>query len=692
MLTRLPFQRKIPWRRTLSTSSSRKHSSTSSSCSSIQILPSVQDALDHNRPVVALESTILAHGMPFPENLQLSQRLSKILRDQNVEPATIAVKNGVCRVGLTMEELEDLSRAGVQGRAVKCSTRELPLLVGRRYNNENNNIQWGATTVASTMTLAHLAGIATFCTGGIGGVHRGGEVSMDVSADLTELGRTPVIVISAGIKSILDISRTLEVLETNGVLTLAYQTDEFPAFFSPHSGIKAPARVDSAEEVAAAYWAARDLKLSHGISLAVPNYDPAGANVEEAIQAALLEAHEQGVTGQAVTPFILKQVAIKTAGDSLRSNIALVERNAQVSAEIAIAVCKAKESRQKKSASVFTGVGKFPTESRVVIVGGCVCDISCKPEAGRKLLLHTSNPAICIEADGGVGRNVAEVLGRLGEAPLFFSAIGNDTRGRGLLERLENTMGVQVQQSVRLISSENTATYVAVNDGSGDLHTACADMSVFDHIVAPPDDLLKNTKALILDANPPLHVLRDSALRAKRFGLDVFFEPTSVPKASIVARDETLMACLTAAFPNASELIAMAADHDNDLSRRIPDGQMSNIAIDLLKELGKHVLVTMNQEKAVYLVVTLGDRGVLVGTRQPNSSVCDFQHFPVENRFATVFNTSGAGDSFCGAFVYAFLNDRSLAEAVRMGMKAATMSLECDNHTVSESLSPSTIL
>lgn len=198
--------------------------------------------------------------------------------------------------------------------------------------------QWGATTVASTMRLAHLAGINTFVTGGIGGVHRNGELSMDVSADLTELGQTPVVTISAGIKSILDIARTLEVLETNSVPAMGWRTNEFPAFFSPHSGVACPVRVDDAETVARSYWASRALRLPQGMLVAVPNHDPAGASVEKAIHSALKEAEEKQISGQAVTPYILKAVAAKTGGDSLRSNMALVRQNAEVGAEIAIAI------------------------------------------------------------------------------------------------------------------------------------------------------------------------------------------------------------------------------------------------------------------------------------------------------------------------------------------------------------------
>ena len=200
--------------------------------------------------------------------------------------------------------------AGPEGRAQKCSTRELSLIIASHdKHHPKQPHEWGATTVASTSFLAEKAGIATFVTGGVGGVHRNGQVTMDVSADLMELSRTPVVVVSAGIKSILDIGRTLEYLETMGVPTVSYQTDEFPAFFSPHSGVDSPARLNDADSIARAYWAARELGLSHGMLVAVPNDDPAGENVERAIQQALSDAEAQGIHGQAMTPFILKQVA-----------------------------------------------------------------------------------------------------------------------------------------------------------------------------------------------------------------------------------------------------------------------------------------------------------------------------------------------------------------------------------------------
>jgi len=407
--------------------------------------------------------------------------------------------------------------------------------------------------------LAHMAGIATFVTGGIGGVHRDGENSLDISADLIELGRTPVVVVSAGIKSILDIPRTLEVLETNAVPVMSYQTDEFPAFFSPHSGVSSPARVDNADTIAAAFWAARDLQLQSGLLVAVPNRDPAtGANVETSIQTALQEAMEKGITGQAVTPYILMRVSELTKGESLRSNVALVLQNATVGAEIAIAIAKQKKMKENvdRRPKMFTPTATG-ARSQVVIMGGIVMDMVAKPEG--ELILKTSNPATCTESDGGVGRNIAEVLGRLGAKPLLYSVVGNDSRGHAILNRLETECGIpSARDSVKVVDGANTATYLAVLDGDGDMHVACADMKILKRIPMPPDDVLRVSAMLVVDANAPLDTIREVVQRARMRGVEVFFEPTSVPKAAQVARDGEIMRCLTHMSPNADELFAMA--------------------------------------------------------------------------------------------------------------------------------------
>lgn len=609
--------------------------------------------------------------MPYPENLQLSQRVTAILRAKGVEPATVAVRNGHCHVGLSVEELQDLAMAGKEGRARKCSTRELSLILAQHERQApGDSAQWGATTVASTMYLAYAAGIHVFVTGGIGGVHRGGEQSMDVSADLIELSRTPTIVVSAGIKSILDIPRTLEVLETYGVPTLAYQTDDFPAFFSPTSGVQTPARADSPEEIAAAFLAAEDIGLRHGMLVAVPNSDPAGEAVEAAIQSALEEASAKGIHGQAVTPFVLKRVAEATGGESLRSNMALVEHNATVGADIALALAELRQSREH----VVSVPWKPPwPRSKVVVLGGSVLDVVARPEPGLDLILGTSNPSICTESDGGVGRNIAEVLGLLGVRPILFSAVGNDSRGAAMIQRLETECGVQAQDTIDAIEGANTATYVAVLDGSGDLHTACADMAVLQRICAPPPQVLMAAEALIMDANPPIDVLRSSAMLARDAGLKVYMDPTSVPKAHAVSNDDELLSCLTCIFPNKDELAALVDvsldDDDDDM------GELQRMCTSLLRR--------MSPSEA-QLVVTLGAKGVLLASRSSIDEDPAFELFITQPRVPV--NATGAGDSLCGAFVYGILNGLTLRDAVHLGMDAASLSIACES-TISTALS-----
>lgn len=295
---------------------------------SLNIAQPVRDALQGGRPVVALESALITHGLPYPHNLETAQLLEKTIRAEHAVPATVAVLGGRLKVGLTGEELERL--AGNRA-ARKVSLRDFPIVVARGED--------GGTTVAATIWLAHRAGIQVFATGGIGGVHRGHP--FDVSADLVQLATTPIAVVCAGAKAILDLPLTMEWLETHGVPVLGFQTDEFPAFYSRGSGLPVDARVDSPEEAArlsATQWA---LGLTRSVLVGVPV--PAHAaipaeRIQPAIQQALAEAAQDGLTGKAVTPFLLARVASLTGGESLAANIALLENNARVAARIASAL------------------------------------------------------------------------------------------------------------------------------------------------------------------------------------------------------------------------------------------------------------------------------------------------------------------------------------------------------------------
>ena len=295
------------------------------------ISPAVKAALMAGEPVVALESTIISHGMPYPQNVETALKVEETVREAGAVPATIAVIGGQLKAGLTAAEIEYL---GKKGPAVtKASRRDLPVLVARGAD--------GACTVATTMIIAHLAGIRVFATGGIGGVHRGAETTMDISADLEELGRTPVLVVCAGAKAILHLCLTLEYLETKGVPVIGYGTEELPAFYTRTSGFKVDYRLDTPEEIAAAFRAQQEMGLGGGMLVTNPipeaySMDPARINA--AIDQAVADARRLGIHGKETTPYLLARVKDLTGGDSLSANIQLVLNNARLAAHIARAL------------------------------------------------------------------------------------------------------------------------------------------------------------------------------------------------------------------------------------------------------------------------------------------------------------------------------------------------------------------
>ena len=298
----------------------------------LDIHPEVAAALREGRPVVALESTIISHGMPYPQNVETAMNVERIIRQQGAVPATIAIIGGRLKAGLSPEEI---TYFGKKGRAIhKASRRDLAMLCARGED--------GATTVTTTMIIAHMAGIKIFATGGIGGVHRGAETTMDISADLEELGQTPVMVVCAGAKSILDLGLTLEYLETKGVPVIGYGTQELPAFYTRQSGFSVDYRVDTPQELASALKASHEMGLQGGILVTNPipeEFAMPKEVIDKAIDRAIAECNEQGIKGKDTTPFLLARVAELTGGDSLASNIRLVYNNARLAAQTAVAYC-----------------------------------------------------------------------------------------------------------------------------------------------------------------------------------------------------------------------------------------------------------------------------------------------------------------------------------------------------------------
>ncbi|XP_042268240.1 pseudouridine-5'-phosphate glycosidase isoform X3 [Thunnus maccoyii] len=533
-----------------------------------RVHPSVSQALAENRPVVALESTIITHGMPYPHNLSTAKEVEAIVRAEEATPATVGVIDGKIHVGLSSEELDHLAR---YKNSMKVSRRDLPYVISKGLS--------GGTTVSATMIAAHRAGISVFVTGGIGGVHRDGENSLDISADLTELGRTPIAVVSAGVKSILDIGRTLEFLETQGVCVATYGTSKnFPAFFSPQSGFTSPYQVCNPEEAAKLISSTLSLGLQSGVLLAVPipeEHAAAGQQIEQAIQTAVTEASAKGITGRDVTPFILQKVNELTEGKSLQANIALIRNNAKVGSQIACALSKEMNKRKLRSTSDHHGK---KSESDVVVIGGINVDFIAKGKT-QTLLFGQTNPGSVCQSFGGVGRNIADSLSRLGYKPLFISATGADSHSDAVLNYCKhmNTSGVARLQD------QSTATYCAVITESGELSLGLGDMDVHqqitEHYVSQFEKQLSSATLVCLDGNIPVSTIDYVCSVAKKHNINVWYEPTDSEKACKPFLSDAWKS-LSYSSPNLAELCTM----NKTLGIQTPEGE------SLLREVRKYLM------------------------------------------------------------------------------------------------------
>ena len=719
----------------------------------VRVHPDVAAALDAGRAVVALESTIISHGMPYPANIQTAREVEEVVRNSGAVPAIIAILDGVCCIGLSDDELNRFAVLGAAGKVAKVSRRDLAACVARSGH--------GGTTVSATMLLADMAGVRVFVTGGIGGVHRGGELSLDISADLCELGRTPVCVVCAGAKSILDIPRTLEFLETQGVAVLALGTDEFPAFFTRRSGCPAPTRVETAHEAAAVVHASSTLGLSSGTLVAVPIPESAEAEagkVQGAIEQALAEAGAAGVAGRDTTPFLLKRIAELTGGDSLASNIALIKNNAAVGAQIATSLAEL-QRRTAPGGRLRGGggggdsggaEGALPhsrNDRQPIVVGGAVADLVASPAAGSTVLLRTSSPGTLRVSPGGVGRNIAEGLARLGAHPLLLAAVGDDAFGDQLLSHaasLQGEMGVgsyryggeggsesggeggggfggsggvcgiDVSRVLR-VSGERTATYTAVMDHTSDLIAAIADMDVHRHVTpeyvrTALGSALDGAPLCVADANLSGAALQELARLAAASQTPLWLEPVSVSKAhaaccSLV--EAGLFGALTFTSPNEDEAVAMAAALQGSAApaphkgiAHAPSAEDVRTAAGALVRAGcRHVLTTR------------GPQGVLWARRAAPGSSSDvlFEELPALE-VDSITSTRGAGDSFVAGAAWALItaptstapstfrvtqdderHDERVRAAILCGLRAARLALQTEG-AVPIDLSPAAIM
>ena len=636
------------------------------------VSPEVASALQTGRAVVALESTIITHGMPYPQNYETAKSVETVVRDNGAVPATIAVIHGAVHIGLTDEELRSLS-AMDHSKVIKASRRDLAYAISSKLT--------AGTTVSATSLLAVRLGISVFVTGGTGGVHRGFEETMDVSADLTELGRTPICVVSAGVKSLLDIPRTLEFLETQGVSVIGFDTDEFPAFFTRHSGVKVPLRLNNSEQVAMMIEASvNKLHLQSGILVGVPiptEYEADGAQMEAAIQTSLKEMHEKHITGRDVTPFILQRVNELTKGKSLESNIALVKNNAKVGSQIAVALSNLRKS---SSSSARSQDGK--SSNRVVVVGGAIVDLVGK--SITKFLPRTSNPGRITMQFGGVGRNIAEALARLGLNPLMITAVGRDVLGDSLIAHMKS-LNMSVEGIIRPESTSNsvcdsaqescentqteyrTALYNGVMDEKGEQVVAIVDTEIIDQVtpaaIMAQEKAISQAEMVVFDGNLALETIATVVRLAAKHHVPILFEPTSVTK-SVKPITLGLLKTLDYITPNQDEIEAMA--------RAVQAQGIDTSDLDMTNWRG-HV-AALQRAGAKNIMLKLGADGVVSVSKEGAIHI-----FP-PLKIKKVTNVVGAGDSCASGMIWGIvMKHRSMDESIAYGLRAAFLSLQSLN-------------
>ncbi|KAG9015992.1 hypothetical protein FRB90_003912 [Tulasnella sp. 427] len=619
--------------------------------------------------------------MPYPTNIETTYSLENIIRKKGAVPATIGLLNGRVKIGLDKENLERLGAPRTGDTVYKVSRRDIAPVIALGKD--------GGTTISGTMILAALAGIRVFATGGLGGVHRGGEITWDVSADLTELGRTPVAVVAAGAKSILDIGRTLEYLETQGVTVATYgEQDDFPAFFTPSSGFKSPWRVNNPTDAAKIIHMSDQLGLSGGQFFGVPipeSHYAAGAAIQAAVDRAVRESEENGmsVRGKEVTPWLLNRVAELTRGESLKSNVALIENTALVGAQIAVELAKMSKSKSHHSTQVHPVIPPPPATSpaqpvaprnnppvlpapKLVIMGASAIDITSK---AKQRAIESTSPGVVDVTLGGVARNMAEAAHRRSGGPstMLVSPTGDDAFATLLKQQSEVEIGMRVDgffvpQSTES-GSRRTPVCNLVLEQNGGLISGVADFNIVDQVLGKElisrlNQVAATVQLVALDANFTSAAIKEVVEHCNRRGHPVWFEPTSTAKcnrifptlASLLSSDTLASPTSPIAYasPNTLELAKMyehtkenelassqrawerlssfglAANYrtalDQLTARKASLSNERTISLDFLSKEGIAQMAVHLLPYFQHLVVKCGDRGVLVAMVVPSSS------------------------------------------------------------------------
>ncbi|CCD71506.1 Carbohydrate kinase PfkB domain-containing protein [Caenorhabditis elegans] len=632
----------------------------------LQISPQVKEALASGEGVVALESTVITHGLPYPHNLSTARSLEQKVRSSGSHPATIALFDGKIHVGLDDEKLELLASSQ---NAVKVSSRDIAKTLIKK--------EVGGTTVASTMKIAHAAGISVFATGGIGGVHRGADQTFDVSADLQELSQTPVCVVCSGVKSILDIPKTVEYLETHSVNCIVYgQENVFPSFFTRTSDRKAQFCTESLEEVVHLLKTSKSLGLPYGTILACPipeKYAADGDAIQKAIDQAVQEAIEQNIASQSVTPFILARVNELTQGASMATNIALLENNASIAGRLAAKLC----DRRPLTISQSQPTASTTRKPKVVSIGATIVDFEAITSEDVKDDGGSYNGQV-VQRMGGVARNHADALARLGCDSVFISAIGDDNNGHFFRQ---NSHKIDINR-VKIISNKPTCTYLAVNV-KGNVKYGIVTCEPLLSVITPSlvesnEDALESSDFILLDSNLSVPVMARVLEIAKKHDKQVWLEPTDIDKVKKVF-DTGLVGAVTAASPNANEFLKWA--------------KLCHVSVDpSVIDTADGVLELIEKEKTKLLlntsifIVTLANKGSAVVYRNKLGQL-EFQSLPPPLQMNKVVSVSGAGDSFNSGVIAGLAHNKTVVESLQIGQECARLTLQT-SLAISDAITP----
>lgn len=686
---------------------------------SVDIEPKIQNALTQGKPVVALESTIITHGMPFPDNIKTAQSVEKAVLSTGALPATIAIIKGRIRVGLRSEDFQYLTESP---HVMKCSRRDLAFAVASRA--------YAGTTVSATMLIANAVGIRVFATGGIGGVHRNGHQSMDISADLTELGRTPVAVVSSGIKSILDVERTLEVLETQGVCVASYGegVNEFPDFYTRKSGYRSPFYLKGPEDAASLILTMEQLNLQSGILIGVPI--PAEHALDknvlaDIINVATIEANEKGIKGNHLTPYLLDAINRETQGKSLLANIALIKNNAIVAGQIACELSSMKlYGSEMNNPNEETVKNTFNTYKTPFIIGATMLDISLKQLNDEPPLAFngaTYHSKVC-QSVGGVGHNLAKSICELHGPVKFVSVIGNDSIGKILLDIVPEEM----KNSLIVSDKYSTATCSIIFDKTGESRISMANMDILHELdgelLMKYENELAQAPLIIMDANLSHETMLNLFQLAIKHRKVIFYEPTDAHKANQPFLDvpPALYQCIRIISPNLNELRVMErilkkGKIESKKERNTPKEKkpltQSMLTMEsspdhenlltLLKECEN--LINSIESHFDCIIVTLGCHGVVISVRcdmnfemplfdntrryrfelqqekhNYSSITSHSRRFYPAPRIKNIINVSGAGDNFSAGFISGLLRSLTIDESVAWGFVAACKSLQTE--------------